>query len=99
MLNTYNQREEHLDADVFSKMKKMRLLKICNVQFPQGLSYLSDELRVIEWRGYPLTSMPPFFQPNKLVELRMHCSGIKHLWKDIIVRFSLMQLCIFFPFV
>ena len=99
MLNTYNQREECADAEAFSKMKKMRLLKICNVQFPQGLSYLSDELRVIEWRGYPLTSMPPFFQPNKLVELRMHCSGIKHLWKDIIVRFSLMQLCIFFPFV
>ncbi|XP_050253437.1 disease resistance protein RPV1-like [Quercus robur] len=85
MLNTYNQREECLDADVFSKMKKMRLLKICNVQLPQGLNYLSDELRVIEWHGYPLKSMPTCFQPNKLVELRMHCSGIEQLWKEIII--------------
>ena len=40
--------------------------------------------------------MPTSFQPNKLVELRMHCSGIKKLWKGIMVRFSLMQMCISF---
>ena len=97
MLNTYNQREECLDAEAFSKMKKMRLLKIGNVQLPQGLSYLSNELRFIVWHGYPLKSMPTNFQPRKLVELRMHCSGIKKLWKEIMVRFSPMQLC-FLPF-
>ncbi|XP_075648731.1 TMV resistance protein N-like [Castanea sativa] len=51
MLNTYNQRQECLDANVFSKMKKMRSLKICNVQLPQGLSYLSNELRIHESLG------------------------------------------------
>ncbi|KAM3731589.1 hypothetical protein ACB098_12G175200 [Castanea mollissima] len=51
------------------------------VQLPEGLSYLSNELRVIEWHGYHLKCIPTNFQPNKLVELRMHCSGIKQLWK------------------
>ena len=98
MLKISDQREEHLNAEVFSKMIKMRLLKIGNLQLPQGLCYLSNELRIIEWHGYPLKSMPTSFQPNKLVELKMHCSGIKQLWKGIMVRFTLIQLCIFLPF-
>ncbi|XP_050277028.1 disease resistance-like protein DSC1 isoform X2 [Quercus robur] len=94
VLNTPNQKEEHLNSKAFSKMKKLRLLKVNNVeppkgllrgnvQLPQGLSHLPDELRVIEWHGYPLNSLPTNFQPNKLVELRMHCSHIKQLWKGI----------------
>ena len=45
------QKEEHLDAEVFSKMKKMRLLKVVdmgNVKLPQGLNCLSNELHIIE---------------------------------------------------
>ena len=70
-----------------------------NLQLPQDLNYLSNELLVIEWHGYPFKSMPTSFQPNKLVELRMCCSRIKHLWKGIMVRFSLKQMCIFFLFI
>ena len=98
-----------MSAEAFSKMKKLRLLKIGYkqppqdlirgpVQLPQGLSYLSNELRAIDWHGYPLKSMPTSFQPNKLVELRMHYSNIKQLWKGIMVRFSLMQMCFFHHF-
>ena len=101
---------EPLSAEVFSKMKNLRFLKIgCglplqgfdrgHVQLPKGLSYLPNELRVIDWHGYPLKSMPTNFQPLKLVELRMHCSGIKTLWKGIMVRFSLMLICISFVFI
>ncbi|XP_030936726.1 TMV resistance protein N-like [Quercus lobata] len=50
------------------------------VQLPQGLSYLSNELRFLEWHGYHLKCLPTNFQLSKLVELRMHCSGIKQLW-------------------
>ena len=110
MLNISIQKEEHLNYEVFSKMKKLRLLKINfvqpqhglirgNVQLPKSLNYLSDELRIIEWYGFPFKSMPTSFQPNKLVELRMCCSCIKHLWKGIMVRFSLKQMCIFFLFI
>ena len=91
-------------------MTNLRFLKIGYVQPPQdlirgpiqltqGLNYLSNELRVIDWYGYPLKSMPTNFQPNKLVELRMRNSDIKQLWKEIMVRFSLIQLCFSFIFI
>ena len=93
-----------------AKMKILRFLKIGyvepqqghnrgHVQLPQGLIHLSNELRIIDWQRYPLKSMPTNFQPNKLVELRMHCSGIKQLWKGIMVRFSLILICISFIFI
>ncbi|XP_035546948.1 disease resistance-like protein DSC1 isoform X2 [Juglans regia] len=64
-------------------MKNLRLLKIIgNVHLSQGLSYLSTELRVLEWHGYPLKSLPMNFrQPDKLVELSMCCSHIQQLWQ------------------
>ena len=102
--------KECLSAEAFTKMKFLRFLKIGYVQppqdliggpiqLPQGLNYLSNELRIIDWHGYPLISMPTSFQPNKLVELRMHYSDIKQLWKGIMVRFSLIQLCFSFIFI
>ena len=76
-----------MNAETFSKMKNLRLLKISNVHFPQVLKYLSSELRFIHWEGYPLESMPTSFEPEKLVELIMPCSLVKGLWKGIKVRF------------
>ena len=110
MLKFPIQKMEHLHAKAFSKMKNLRFLKISYEKFPQdfihgtmqlpkSLNYLSDELRIIEWHGYPFKSMPTSFQPNKLVELRMHCSYIKQLWKGIMVRFSLKQMHILFLFI
>ena len=110
MLNMPIKAKERLSAEAFTKMKILRFLKIGYVhprqdliggpiQLPQGLSYLSDELRIIDWHGYPLKSMPTNFQPNKLVELRMRNSDIKQLWKGTMVRFLLIQLCFSFIFI
>ncbi|XP_023879107.1 disease resistance protein RUN1 isoform X2 [Quercus suber] len=96
VLKTPAIKNEHLSVEAFSKMTNLRFLKIGYVQppqdlirgpiqLPQGLNYLSNELRVIDWHGYPLKSLPTSFQPNKLVELRMHCSDIKQLWKGIMI--------------
>ena len=103
-------KNERLSAEAFLKMKNLRFLKIGYVEPPQGhnkgplqflqdLSYISNQLRIIDWYGYPLKSMPNNFQPMKLVELRMHCSGIEKLWKGIMVRFSLMLICFSFIFI
>ncbi|XP_050253203.1 disease resistance protein RPV1-like [Quercus robur] len=96
MLNMPIEAKECLSVEAFSRMTNLRFLKIGNVhppqdlirgpiQLPQGLNYLSNELRVIDWHGYPLKSLPTSFQPNKLVELRMHCSDVKQLWKGIMI--------------
>ncbi|KAG7943390.1 hypothetical protein I3843_15G035800 [Carya illinoinensis] len=84
-LNSDVDNKLHLNSDVFSKMKNLRFLRITgNVHLSQGLSYLSTELRVIQWCGYPLDSLPMSFRPpNKLVELGMCCSRIVKLWKGI----------------
>ena len=69
------------------------------VQLPQGVNSLSSELRLLEWRGYHLKCLPTNCHLNKLVELRMHSSGIKQLWNGNMVRFLVMKMCILFIFV
>jgi hypothetical protein len=68
------------------------------VHLCQGLTYLPNKLRAIDWPGYPLKSLPMGFSPDKLVELNMPCSYIKEIWKGKKVRSSLMQVCSFVPF-
>ncbi|XP_030967972.1 TMV resistance protein N-like isoform X2 [Quercus lobata] len=72
---------EDLNAKTFSKMRNLRLLKICNVRLPQGLNSLSSDLRLMDWPECPLKFMPKNFNPDKLVELIMPCSRIKQLWE------------------
>ena len=83
----------------FSNVQPAKDLIRCNVRLPHGLNYLSNELHAINWQGYPLNYILTSFQPNKPFELRMVCSGIRQLWKGILVSFSLLQMCIFFVFI
>ncbi|XP_035541753.1 disease resistance protein RUN1-like isoform X2 [Juglans regia] len=91
VLDSLLQKEE-LNAEAFLEMKRLRLLKICNVLLPHGLDYLSNELLVIDWHGYPLKSLPRSFQPNNLVELIMRCSHIKQLPKGFISNLYRLKL-------
>ncbi|KAG6625154.1 hypothetical protein CIPAW_16G076500 [Carya illinoinensis] len=80
MLSTSSpHQEEVLNPEAFSNMKKLRLIKICDVNFPRGLNSLSNGLRLMEWHEYPLGSIPESFQPSNLVELIMHRSSFLQL--------------------
>ncbi|KAG7941014.1 hypothetical protein I3843_16G016600 [Carya illinoinensis] len=79
MLNSYPHLQECLKPEAFSLMTNLRLLRIYNVQLPLGLSYLSNELHLMEWYEYPLRSIPRGFQPVKLVELIMPRSRFERL--------------------
>ncbi|OMO80276.1 hypothetical protein CCACVL1_13061 [Corchorus capsularis] len=70
-----------LSADSFLKMKKLRFLKILYLPNSPDLVQLSNELRLLEWHGYPLKSLPPSFQPEDIVALFLPCSCLEHLWK------------------
>ncbi|XP_024163196.2 disease resistance protein RPV1 [Rosa chinensis] len=72
----------------FSMMNKLRYLKIKNGNLPKGLDYLPDSLRILDWTRYPSNSLPSHFNPQKLLELNLCHSCIKHvrigtepLWK------------------
>ncbi|KAK9180199.1 hypothetical protein WN943_029406 [Citrus x changshan-huyou] len=70
-------------AKAFSQMTNLRLLKISNVQLPEGLEYLSNKLRLLDWHRYPLKSLPSNLQLDKIVEFKMCYSRIEELWKGI----------------
>ena len=94
-----NEEQEELNAEPFSKMNKLKLLKICKLHLP-CLSKLSNELLLLEWHEYPLKSLPKSFQPLELVELIMHHSGIKQLPSEFSVWFSLMQFyCYYYYYI
>uniref|UniRef100_A0A7N2LPY1 ADP-ribosyl cyclase/cyclic ADP-ribose hydrolase n=1 Tax=Quercus lobata TaxID=97700 RepID=A0A7N2LPY1_QUELO len=84
-LNSSPNKEDNVKVnfEAFSKMRNLRLLKIGNVHLPEGLNFLSSELRLMNWLGYPLKFMPRNFHPNKLVELIMPHSHIKQLWEGV----------------
>nr|XP_004310272.2 PREDICTED: TMV resistance protein N-like isoform X2 [Fragaria vesca subsp. vesca] len=71
----------HSINDSFSNMDELRLLKIWNVKFSGNINYLSNELQYLEWHDCHLDSFPSNFQPDKLVEVHMHFSRIKQLWR------------------
>jgi hypothetical protein len=81
----------------------LRFLKIgysIKVELCEDLTYLPNKLRVIDWHGYPLKSLPMIFSSDFLVELRIPFSNIEEIWKGEKVRSSvlLMQLSVFFFF-
>ena len=59
------------------------------------LKYLSNELRLLDWSGYPFRSLPSSFQPDNLVALLLPYSRIEQLWEGNIVRnASLIYVCL-----
>ncbi|KAH1120914.1 hypothetical protein J1N35_004074 [Gossypium stocksii] len=63
-------------------MKRLRLLRFFNAPNSRDIKYLSNELRLLEWHGYPFKSFPSSFQPEKLVALLLPYSCIQKLWKS-----------------
>ncbi|KAG4177290.1 hypothetical protein ERO13_A11G300900v2 [Gossypium hirsutum] len=71
----------NLSVDAFSKMKKLRLLKVLCLSNCDYLKFLSNELRLLDWKGCPLKSLPSSFQPDNLIALLLPYSRIQQLWK------------------
>ncbi|XVF78465.1 hypothetical protein PTKIN_Ptkin14bG0135900 [Pterospermum kingtungense] len=70
-----------LTADAFLKMKRLRLLKVFNQTNVDGLNYISNELRLLDWPGYPLPCLPTSFRPDNLVALILSYSRVEQLWE------------------
>jgi hypothetical protein len=69
--------------DQFLKMKNLRLLKICNVQSCGRLEYLPNGLRLLDWPGFPWSSLPSKFYPKNLVSLNLSHSRIEKPLKQV----------------
>ncbi|KAM5583715.1 TMV resistance protein N [Rosa sericea] len=69
-----------LNPETFSKMSRLKLLQIHNLNLSPGPKYLSNSLRFLEWSLYPSKSLPPTFQPDGLTELNLRHSKVDRLW-------------------
>ncbi|XP_027083130.1 TMV resistance protein N isoform X2 [Coffea arabica] len=69
--------------EAFEKMIKLRLLKIHNAYVSRGPNHLPNEIRWLNWHGYPSKSLPDSFQAEKLVGIKLQNSRIIELWKGI----------------
>nr|XP_027082357.1 TMV resistance protein N-like [Coffea arabica] len=69
--------------EAFEKMKKLRLLKINNACVSCCPNCIPNEVRWLNWHGYPSKSLPESFQAEKLVGLKLQYSRIIQLWKGI----------------
>jgi len=75
--------DEEVDVEHLSKMSNLRLLIIkCGWHISGSPWSLSNDLRYVEWFGYPFKCLPSNFHPNQLVELILKESNIKQLWKN-----------------
>ena len=83
----------HIDCEAFSKMEKLRILKICQrepkdseesfqlpVNFSGRLVFLSNELRLMYWHGYPFKFLPSDFYPENVVVIDLSYSNIESFW-------------------
>ncbi|KAF3439599.1 hypothetical protein FNV43_RR17877 [Rhamnella rubrinervis] len=70
--------------EALSSMKKLRLLKL-SVGLPKKSDNcdeieLSNNLRYLDWTGFPYNNLASSFQPRNLVQLKLRDSNIKQLW-------------------
>ncbi|GJV83974.1 NB-ARC domains-containing protein [Tanacetum coccineum] len=81
-----------VDGKAFTRMKNLRILKICSpiveglwqpfaVNCSGSLDFLSDELRLFYWHGFPFKYLPSDFYPQNIVAIDLSYSQIKHIWK------------------
>jgi hypothetical protein len=67
----------HLSPKAFKKMKMLKIFINRNAHFFEEPSFLSNELRLLDWHKYPGKSLPSNFCGKNLVVLRMRDSHLK----------------------
>ncbi|XP_028752135.1 disease resistance protein RML1B-like [Neltuma alba] len=91
----------YLKTDVFRKMPNMRFLRFyssswwsssSHVHLPEGLNFLPNKMRYLEWHGFALKSPRSTFCPEKLVKLYLPCSHLQKLWNGVQDLVSLQEI-------
>ncbi|KAL2335663.1 hypothetical protein Fmac_016876 [Flemingia macrophylla] len=84
--------EAQCHPEAFSKMSNLRLLVLSNVHLPRGLKCFSSALKVLEWKGYPLT-LPENLNDNEtLEELNVSGTAIREVPSSIVHLKNLKRL-------
>lgn len=72
MLDMHSLKQEvQLKADTFDNLIRLRILIVRNGQISGSPQNLPNNLRLLEWNEYPLSSLPVDFHPKTLVVLNL----------------------------
>ncbi|XP_054777848.1 disease resistance protein RPV1-like isoform X2 [Prosopis cineraria] len=77
MLWPPQQEEVEWTGHAFEKMENLRILIVRNARFTTGPKHLPNNLRVLDWEGYPSMTLPRDFYPLKIVVLRLCRSHVR----------------------
>ena len=83
MLDPSEPIELQLNAQIFCKMKNLRLLAIHNVRCQGRLEYLPNGLNLLDWPKYPFPLLPSHFSPKNLVVLNMAGNQLEKTFKQV----------------
>ena len=75
MWNSPKPRKVKLQANAFKNMRNLKFLLVENVRIFEGLKYLPNELRLLQWPEYDFP-LPLKFYPHNLAVLKMPNSRI-----------------------
>ncbi|CAA0395537.1 unnamed protein product [Arabidopsis thaliana] len=82
-----------IDEESFKGMRNLQFLEIGYYgDLPQSLVYLPLKLRLLEWYGCPLKSLPSTFKAEYLVKLIMQNSKLEKLWEGTLPLGSLKKM-------
>ncbi|KAJ6855754.1 hypothetical protein NC651_040399 [Populus alba x Populus x berolinensis] len=92
MGDVWGQEIHLIKSDAFAMMDGLRFLNFYDSDYPPkvkiqlpptGLEYLPNELRYLQWDGFPSKSLPPSFRAEHLVELHLRGSKLEKLWTGV----------------
>ncbi|XP_058769093.1 disease resistance protein RPV1-like isoform X2 [Vicia villosa] len=79
-MNLVQPYEASWNIEAFSKISQLRLLKLCGIKLPHGLNCFPSSLKVLDWRGCPLETLPLTNHLDEIVDLKLQHSKIEQLW-------------------
>lgn len=87
--------EVDLKTNAFTRMHKLRLLKMSYVQVRGGYKHFPRKLKWLCWHGFPSDSIPMDFPLERLVALEACNSNLKRVWSKPKVYMTLFFLLSF----
>ncbi|KAL6132616.1 hypothetical protein ACLB2K_064856 [Fragaria x ananassa] len=79
-LSELEEADPNWNFECFSKMLKLMFLEFDNLIISSSPKFLPNSLIILRWSWYPSKSLPAYFRPNLLAELKMRNSQLVELW-------------------
>ncbi|KAM7478652.1 hypothetical protein LguiA_026865 [Lonicera macranthoides] len=94
ILSSDQSSDVYFNYDTFSRMDKLRLLKLNYAKLSGCCDYFPEGLRWLCWHGFPLKSIPFELPLGNLVSLDMSYSKLEHVWsgKKVLLSLKILNL-------